>query len=100
MPRRTIATPACDTRSTRMNTMDGKVCIVTGGNTGIGKETARGLARAGATVVIAARDQRKSEAARADIVATTGNTRVTVLPLDLASGASVRAFAEAFRAAH
>jgi NAD(P)-dependent dehydrogenase (short-subunit alcohol dehydrogenase family) len=80
--------------------MNGKVCIVTGGNTGIGKETARGLARAGAAVVIAARDVAKADAARADIVATTHNDGVSVMPLDLGNTASIRAFADAFRAAH
>lgn len=83
-----------------MGSMDGKVCIVTGSNTGIGRETARGLAREGATVVMACRDAAKAAAAREDIVRTTGNARVTVMPLDLASAASIRAFATAFRAAH
>jgi NAD(P)-dependent dehydrogenase (short-subunit alcohol dehydrogenase family) len=78
--------------------MSGKIAIVTGSNTGIGKETARGLAAGGATVVLACRDAQKAEAARADIVATTGNEDVSVLALDLGSKASIRAFAAAFRA--
>ncbi|WP_437325843.1 hypothetical protein [Sorangium sp. So ce381] len=53
--------------------MNGKVCVVTGGNTRIGKETARGLAQRGATVVLACRDTGKDEAARVDIARTTGN---------------------------
>lgn len=80
--------------------MKGKVCIVTGSNTGIGKETARGLAAKGATVVMACRDVAKAETARADIATTTGNDAVTVMPLDLGSLASVRAFAAAFREKH
>jgi NAD(P)-dependent dehydrogenase (short-subunit alcohol dehydrogenase family) len=82
-----------------MGKMDGKVTIVTGSNTGIGKETARGLAEQGATVVLAVRDVEKGKGAQADIQATTGSSRVTVMPLDLASAASIRAFARAFEAA-
>ena len=76
--------------------MEGKICIVTGSNTGIGKETARGLAQRGATVVLACREVKKAEAARADIAASTGRSDVAVLPLDLGSKASIRAFAKAF----
>ena len=78
--------------------MRGKICIVTGSNTGIGKETARGLAERGAVVVLACRDLDKAEAARADIVDTTGNADVYVLPLDLVSIDSIHAFVSAFRA--
>ncbi len=73
--------------------MRGKICIVTGSNTGIGKETARGLARLGATVVLACRDAAKAEAARADIAGSTKNPDVVALPLDLGDFASIRAFA-------
>lgn len=77
--------------------LDGKIAIVTGSNTGIGKETARALAQRGATVVLACRDVTKAEAARADIVATTANERVLVRPLDLGSRSSIRDFAARFR---
>ncbi|MBX3186568.1 MAG: SDR family oxidoreductase [Labilithrix sp.] len=78
--------------------MRSRTCIVTGGNTGIGLETARGLAREGATVILACRDEARAEAARADIVGSSGAAgRVRVMPLDLASLASIRAFAAAFR---
>ncbi|WP_437542195.1 SDR family oxidoreductase [Sorangium sp. So ce367] len=80
--------------------MNGKVCIVTGGNTGIGKETARGLAQAGAKVVLACRDTGRGEAARDDIARSTGRKDVEVIALDLGSKASIRAFGERFRAAH
>lgn len=80
--------------------MNGKICIVTGSNTGIGKETARGLAQRGATVVMACRDVAKAEAARDDIARSTGRKDVTVLALDLGSKESIRAFAERFRASH
>lgn len=83
-----------------MSDLRGKVCIVTGANTGIGKETARGLAERGATVILAVRDAKKGEAARADIEATTRNPNVSVRELDLASAESIRGFAERFKAAH
>jgi len=66
----------------------GKTVIVTGANSGIGHAAAAELARAGATVVLAVRDQAKGEAAAATITGTT-----EVRPLDLASLDSVRAFA-------
>ncbi len=80
--------------------MQGKVCIVTGSNTGIGKETARGLAQRGATVVLACRDVAKAGAARDDIARSTGRSDVEVEALDLGSTASIRAFAERFKARH
>jgi NAD(P)-dependent dehydrogenase (short-subunit alcohol dehydrogenase family) len=66
----------------------GKTVIVTGANSGIGHAAAAALATAGATVVLAVRDQAKGEAAAATITGTT-----EVRPLDLASLDSVRAFA-------
>jgi NAD(P)-dependent dehydrogenase (short-subunit alcohol dehydrogenase family) len=80
--------------------MQGKVCIVTGSNTGIGKETARGLAQRGATVVLACRDVEKAAAARDDIAGSTGRSDVEVEALDLGSTASIRAFAARFKAKH
>jgi NAD(P)-dependent dehydrogenase (short-subunit alcohol dehydrogenase family) len=76
--------------------MDGKICVVTGANTGIGRETARGLAAAGATVVLACRNADKGEAARKDIATTTGRTDAVVLQLDLADRGSVRSFVSSF----
>ncbi len=79
-----------------------QVAIVTGGNTGIGKETARGLVASGATVVLAARDVAKGEAARADILASTGasNDSVEVRPLDLGDIASIQEFTKRFAEEH
>ena len=68
--------------------LTGKVAIVTGANTGIGKETARGLATRGATVILACRNVKKGEAAAKEI----GGRAVRVIKCDLASFASVREF--------
>jgi NAD(P)-dependent dehydrogenase (short-subunit alcohol dehydrogenase family) len=83
------------------NPLAGKVAVVTGGNSGIGKETAAALAQQGATVVIAARNQTKASAAVDEIRARTGaGERVETMPLDLASLSSVREFAKAFPEQH
>eukprot|EP00058_Branchiostoma_floridae_P014549 XP_002600037.1 hypothetical protein BRAFLDRAFT_221193 [Branchiostoma floridae] len=73
--------------------LDGKTVIVTGSNTGIGKVTAKDLARRGARVIMACRDMTKAEAAASEIRNETGNENVVVEKLDLASLASVREFA-------
>jgi NAD(P)-dependent dehydrogenase (short-subunit alcohol dehydrogenase family) len=78
--------------------MKDKICIVTGGNTGIGKATVAGLAQRGATVVIACRAVDKGKAALDEIAARTGSKDLHVMRLDLASLESVRAFATAFTA--
>ena len=77
-------------------TATSKIIVITGANSGIGKETARVLAAQGHTIIMACRDAARAEAARQDIIATSGNDKVEVLPLDLASFQSIHAFAEAF----
>ena len=74
--------------------MDGKTVIVTGANTGIGKETALDLAKRGARVIMACRDLKKGETALNDIVEKTGSKNVVLKQLDLASLKSIREFAE------
>jgi retinol dehydrogenase-12 len=76
----------------------GRTFMVTGGNTGIGRATAAGLAGRGGRVYLACRSRQKGESAVAGIVAATGNDAVTFLPLDLADLASVRSCAEQFLA--
>lgn len=72
--------------------------LITGGNTGIGLATAAALARDGGRVLIACRNVPAGEAAVARISAASGSSDVRLLPLDLASLASVRACAAAFLA--
>jgi NAD(P)-dependent dehydrogenase (short-subunit alcohol dehydrogenase family) len=78
----------------------GKTIVVTGGNSGIGYHAALPLAGKGARVVLACRDQGKADTAASSIRATHPNAVVEVMQLDLASLASVRAFAEAFHQQH
>jgi NAD(P)-dependent dehydrogenase (short-subunit alcohol dehydrogenase family) len=74
--------------------LTGKRAIVTGGASGIGVETARALASAGADVVLAVRDVAAGERVAADISATTKNPRVTVSLLDLSVRDSVADFVD------
>jgi NAD(P)-dependent dehydrogenase (short-subunit alcohol dehydrogenase family) len=74
----------------------GRVAIVTGANSGIGYEAALALAGRGARVVLACRDRTRGEEAVARIRAAHPAAEAVLLPLDLASLASVRSFAEAF----
>jgi NAD(P)-dependent dehydrogenase (short-subunit alcohol dehydrogenase family) len=78
--------------------LSGREIIVTGGNAGIGLETARALAATGATVTLAVRNLEAGAVAAADIGTTTRGARVRVAPLDLADQASVRTFARTWAA--
>ncbi|MFG2640184.1 oxidoreductase [Streptomyces sp. NPDC048370] len=78
----------------------GRVCVVTGANSGLGLATARALARRGAHVVLAVRDETKGRRAAAEITAEHPGARLDVRLLDLADLDSVRAFAHRLRAEH
>lgn len=73
--------------------MDGKVVVVTGGNTGIGKEAAVGLAELGAHVVITSRNPARGSEAVAEIRDRSGSSAAEAMALDLASFPSIRSFA-------
>jgi NAD(P)-dependent dehydrogenase (short-subunit alcohol dehydrogenase family) len=77
-----------------------RTAVVTGANGGLGLETARALAGAGATVVMAARNQEKAAEAEADIRRGAPDASLEVVELDLGSLASVRAAAEQILANH
>ncbi|KAJ3519276.1 hypothetical protein NM688_g9322 [Phlebia brevispora] len=74
----------------------GKVCVVTGGNTGIGKETCKQLLKHGATVYLAARSQSKAEKAIEDLQKETGK-EARFLQLDLGDLSAVKQSAEEFK---
>src|SRR5690349_19603954 len=79
------------------NRLEGKICLVTGSTSGIGKVTARELAKQGATVVLVSRTRAKGEATQAEITQATGNPHVELLVADLSLLADVRRLASEFQ---
>ncbi len=79
------------------NSMTGKVVLVTGATSGIGRVTALALAQMGAAVVVHGRSQQKAEIALDLIREETGSTAVDFLLADLSSQAEIRAMADTFR---
>ena len=73
--------------------MEGKTVIITGANTGMGKQTALALARKQARVVLACRNKQAGEKASKEITRLSGNDQVVFRYLDLASFSSIRKFA-------
>ena len=80
--------------------LEGRVVLVTGATSGIGKAAAAGLARSRATVVLVARDRARGHAVRDELVRATGNEAVDVVVADLSSRAGVRRAAAEFQARH
>lgn len=80
--------------------LSGLSAIVTGASGGLGAESARALAERGARVTLTARDLGKGEKVADEIRRSTGNDRVDVMPLELVSAQSIRAFAKEFAARH
>ncbi|XP_040921417.1 retinol dehydrogenase 11 [Toxotes jaculatrix] len=74
--------------------LEGKTAMVTGANTGIGKETAKDLAGRGARVILACRDMAKGEQAARDIMREVKGAKVVARQLDLADTKSICQFAE------
>jgi retinol dehydrogenase 14 len=77
--------------------MTGRLCLITGANSGIGKVTATQLARMGAQVVMVCRDRARGEAARSEIQAKSGRQEVDLLLADLSSQAAIRGLAAEFK---
>ena len=80
--------------------MAGKVCLITGATSGIGKAAAFELARRGATLVLAGRNQWKCEKTVQEIKDQTGNASVEYLLADLSYQRHVRDLAEKFKSRH
>jgi NAD(P)-dependent dehydrogenase (short-subunit alcohol dehydrogenase family) len=74
-----------------------KICLIFGGDSGVGKASALMLARSGCTVVIACRDQVNGRTTRQEVIARTGNTAVSLLECDPSSQNSIRACAAQFK---
>src|SRR5690242_4845134 len=75
----------------------GRVAIVTGANVGLGYESALALARKGAQVIVASRNPEKGQKAVSSIKEQVPGAKIEFIQLDLASLASVRAFADEFK---
>src|SRR6202140_673573 len=80
--------------------LSGKVAMVTGANSGMGKEISLGLARLGATLVMVSRDRQRGESSRSEVVKQTGNGAVELLVADLSSQQSIRQLVKDFEAGH
>jgi len=77
--------------------MEGKICLITGANSGIGKETAKELARMGAQVVMVCRNKEKGESVRSEIINEIGNSKIDLLLCDLSYPDQIRNLATKFR---
>ena len=80
--------------------LQGRVCVVTGASSGIGRATAHALGRLGATVGLVCRDRARGEALVSEVRAASGHDRVALFVADLSSQEAVRGLAGALRAAY
>jgi len=74
-----------------------KIVLITGATSGLGKETAIGLAKLGAIIVFTSRDRLKGKKTRDELVAASGNENIDMLPCDLASFESIRSCCKEFK---
>ena len=77
--------------------MENKICIITGANSGIGKVTALGLAKMNAEVVMLCRNEDTGEIAQKEIISESGNNKVDLLECDLSSQTQIRNFVGEFK---
>jgi NAD(P)-dependent dehydrogenase (short-subunit alcohol dehydrogenase family) len=95
-----MASPIGDRPVAPASTADGRVVLVTGATSGIGRAVAEALAAAGTTVGIVARDAARGEQTRSAIAAATGSAQVTLFVGDLSDLTSVRRLADAVATAY
>jgi NAD(P)-dependent dehydrogenase (short-subunit alcohol dehydrogenase family) len=84
----------------RGGSMDGRVCLITGATSGIGKATAMGLANMGAGVVMVGRDRGRGEAALAEIEEGSPNASVDLMLAELSSQEEIHRLADEFKEAY
>ena len=77
--------------------MQGKNCLITGANSGIGKATAIGLAKEWATIIMVCRDKERGEKAKKEIIELTNNKNVELFLCDLSSQEDIRKFVSEFK---
>lgn len=77
--------------------MEGKICMITGANSGIGKATAKALAKMNATVVMVCRDKERGDKAQKEIIEQTGNNQVDLLLCDLSSKEQIQKLVKEFK---
>ena len=80
--------------------MKGKVVLITGASSGIGKETAMGLAKMGASLVLVCRDREKGETAKEQIARAAGNVSIDLFQADLLPQREVRRVAAEIKATY
>jgi NADP-dependent 3-hydroxy acid dehydrogenase YdfG len=76
--------------------LNGKVIIITGANSGIGKETTKILSRKGAEIIMATRNQKKSKKLISQILNENKNAKISSIPIDLADLNSIDTFVSKF----
>jgi NAD(P)-dependent dehydrogenase (short-subunit alcohol dehydrogenase family) len=86
--------------SDHIENLKGKIIVVTGANTGLGKATSRVLAEKGATVIMAVRSTSRGEQARKDILKEIPGSDLHIMTLDLSSLKSIETFASEFSSAY